>query len=222
MAPRPKDSTREKTAEKKEKILHSAMDIFAEKGFDGANMRNIASAAGVNKYMLYYHFEDKKTLFEQVLDTVSRPIFSRLTAAIRDADNLEKAIGDVFDIYSALMALRDGKIRSFLARELAAGAPRIGPLLRIKGPDLIRLWEPKLTDHLQRDDLPYQDVVRSVVFIMSTLLGTFLIEPVTQNILDVYGLSLRDPDHRRQVVNIIVGGIEHHFSSEINLTTKET
>jgi len=221
MSPRPKNSTREKTAEKKEKILDSAMDIFAEKGFDGANMRQIASAADVNKYMLYYHFEDKKTLFEQVLETVSRPIFSRLTAAVNDADNLETAIGDVFDIYSSLMALRDGKIRSFLARELAVGAPRIGPLLRIKGPDIIRLWEPKLVDHLQRDDLPYQDVVRSVVFIMSTLAGTFLTEPVTQNILDVYGLTLRDPDHKQLVVNIIVGGIEYHFAYQKTLSNKE-
>ena len=222
MSPRPKDSTREKTAEKKEKILESAMDTFAEKGFEGANMRQIASAAGVNKYMLYYHFEDKKTLFEKVLDTISRPVFSHLTAAINDADNLETAIGDVFDFYSDLMALRDGKIRSFLARELAAGAPRIGPLLRMRGPELIRLWETKLIDHLERDDLPYQDVVRSVVFIMSTLAGTFLTEPATENLLDVYGLNLRDPDHRRQVVNIIVGGIEYHFAGKEILTTKET
>ncbi|MCH8327501.1 MAG: helix-turn-helix transcriptional regulator, partial [Candidatus Marinimicrobia bacterium] len=72
MSPRPKNSTREKTAEKREKILESAMDTFAEKGFDGANMRQIARGAGVNKYMLYYHFEDKKTLFEQVLDSLTK------------------------------------------------------------------------------------------------------------------------------------------------------
>ena len=115
MSPRPKDSTREKTAEKKEKILESAMDTFAEKGFDGANMRQIASAAGVNKYMLYYHFEDKMTLFEQVLETVSRPVFSRLTAAIHDAANLEQAVSSYLrniNCHYAYQELR--KIRSRL------------------------------------------------------------------------------------------------------------
>ena len=214
MSPRPKNSTREKTAEKKEKILESAMDTFADNGFEGSNMRQIARGAGVNKYMLYYHFEDKKTLFEQVLDTLTRPVFARITGAISDADNLVVAVENVIDIYADLMSMRGGKIRSFLARELAAGAPRMGPLLRIKGPEIVRLWEPKLIAHLGRDDLPYQDVVRTVVFIMTTFVSTFLTEPVTQNILDVYGLKVGDPDNRQQIINMVIGGIEAHFAGK--------
>lgn len=212
MTPRPKASTKEKTAENRQRILESAIDTFAEGGFDGANMREIARRAGVNKYMLYYHFEDKKTLFEQVLETVTRPLFARLTLTIEEAPDLEAALGNVFDIYGELFASRQGRLRAFLARELAAGAPRIGPVLRLRAPDIIRLWESKLAAHVGRDDLPYQDVVRTVVSIMSTIVATFLTEPALQNILDVYGLAVRDPNNREHVIGMIMGGVQQRLA----------
>lgn len=213
MAPRPRESTKEKAAENRQRILESATDVFAEKGFDGANIRTIADLAGVNKFMLYYHFENKKTLFEQVLHAVTRPVFARLTGAIGEADDLETALGNVFDIYADLLGHKKGQLRSFMAREIAAGAPRIGPLLKIKGPEFIRLWEPKLAAYLGRSELPYQDVVRAVVSIMSTIVATFLMEPITQNILDIYGLAIRGPDHRQHVIDMLIGGIERQFAS---------
>ncbi len=212
MTPRPKESTKEKTAKNRQRILESAIDTFAEGGFDGANMREIARRAGVNKFMLYYHFEDKKTLFEQVLNAVTRPLFARLTRAIEEAPDLQTALGNVFDIYGDLLASRNGRLRAFMARELAAGAPRIGPILRIKAPEVIKLWEPKLAAYVGRDDLPYQDVVRTVVSIMSTIVATFLTEPAMENILDVYGLSVRDPDNRTHVVGMIMGGVRQRLA----------
>ncbi len=38
----------------KEKILDTATMLFADKGFDGTKVQEIADAAGVNKAMLYY------------------------------------------------------------------------------------------------------------------------------------------------------------------------
>ncbi|MCH8328259.1 MAG: hypothetical protein IID15_07035, partial [Candidatus Marinimicrobia bacterium] len=161
-----------------------------------------------------YHFEDKQPLFEQVLDPLTRPVFARIAGAISGADTLTDALENVFDIYAEMLSMHGGKVRSFVSRELAAGAPRIGPMLRIKGPEIVRLWEPKLTAHLGREELPYQDVVRAVVFIMTTFVTTFLTEPVTKNIFDVYGLTVGDHEHRQQIINMVIGGIEHHFSIE--------
>ena len=222
MAPRPRESTKEKTAENRQRILDSAIDNFAEKGFDGANMRTIANQAGVNKYMLYYHFEDKKTLFEQVLDTITRPVFSKIMSDIESANDLESAIHSVYDVYGNLIGGRGGRLRAFLAREIAAGAPSIGPILRIKGPDLIRLWEPLICDYIGRDELPYQDIVRTVVSIMTTIITTFLTEPAIKNILDVYGLNIQDEDHREHVVRMILGGIVETFAHHTTTSIEET
>lgn len=53
-------------------ILTAALEVFAEKGFAGATMDEIATRAGVNKALLYYHVGDKQTLFSQaVLDAIA-------------------------------------------------------------------------------------------------------------------------------------------------------
>lgn len=57
----------EKSKITKEKILSSAVDEFAEKGFYGARVDKIAEAANVNKRMIYAHFESKENLYSEVL-----------------------------------------------------------------------------------------------------------------------------------------------------------
>lgn len=49
------------------RILAAAAEVFAEHGFDGAGVDEIARRAGVNKAMLYYHVGDKLALFHAVV-----------------------------------------------------------------------------------------------------------------------------------------------------------
>ncbi len=57
----------EKSELTKERILEAAVDEFAEKGFYGARVDAIADASGINKRMLYAHFESKEKLYARVL-----------------------------------------------------------------------------------------------------------------------------------------------------------
>ena len=54
----------------REKILTAAQAEFCEKGFAGARIDEIALAAGVNKRMIYEHFESKKGLYSAVILSV--------------------------------------------------------------------------------------------------------------------------------------------------------
>ena len=47
------------TQKTKEKIIETAGILFAEKGFDGVSIREIAVAADVNVAAVNYHFENK-------------------------------------------------------------------------------------------------------------------------------------------------------------------
>jgi TetR/AcrR family transcriptional regulator len=49
-------------------ILAAAERVFAEDGLAGARMDAIATAAGVNKALLYYYFEDKERLYVAVVE----------------------------------------------------------------------------------------------------------------------------------------------------------
>lgn len=50
----------------KEKILKVSEQVFAEKGFDGARVDEIARKAGVNKALIYYYFDGKDDLLDHL------------------------------------------------------------------------------------------------------------------------------------------------------------
>lgn len=53
--------------EARRRILDVASRLFAERGFHGIAMREIAEAAQLSKAALYYHFADKEQLFLAIL-----------------------------------------------------------------------------------------------------------------------------------------------------------
>ena len=51
-----------------ERILKSALEVFSEKGYSAATIRDISSRAGCNTVTVFRHFEDKLGLFLQVVE----------------------------------------------------------------------------------------------------------------------------------------------------------
>lgn len=54
--------------EARERILRAAERLFAEKGYAATAVHEITDAAGVNRALLYYYFEDKQSLYASVID----------------------------------------------------------------------------------------------------------------------------------------------------------
>jgi TetR/AcrR family acrAB operon transcriptional repressor len=51
----------------KEDILKAAKDVFARKGYTAATLADIAERAGITKGAIYWHFDNKSELYQQVL-----------------------------------------------------------------------------------------------------------------------------------------------------------
>ncbi len=58
----------EKMSKTKRRIFNTAVQIFAEKGYDNASIEEITAIAGVAKGSLYYHFEKKEDIFDMLLE----------------------------------------------------------------------------------------------------------------------------------------------------------
>ena len=57
-----------KTADARERLLETAIGMFAQKGYAGTSVREIAEQAGVSKPVLYYYFKSKEGLFLAILE----------------------------------------------------------------------------------------------------------------------------------------------------------
>lgn len=61
---------------RKQEIIDTAMEIFAEKGFEAVTMKDIAQAVGVATGLCYHYFQNKQCLYEtavsQYADVCSR------------------------------------------------------------------------------------------------------------------------------------------------------
>jgi AcrR family transcriptional regulator len=53
--------------ERRDQILQTAAEEFAQHGFDGASLNHILGAAGLSKGAAYYYFDDKADLFTTVV-----------------------------------------------------------------------------------------------------------------------------------------------------------
>ncbi len=54
--------------DKKTHIINHAIDLFAEKGFEGTSIRDLAARADVNVAMVNYYFGSKEKLFESIVE----------------------------------------------------------------------------------------------------------------------------------------------------------
>lgn len=76
----------------KERILEAAANIFAKKGFDGARVDEIATAAKINKQLLYHYFGNKDDLFTAVLEKAYVSIRTQEAALDLDSPAADAAI----------------------------------------------------------------------------------------------------------------------------------
>src|SRR5678810_1007819 len=68
-------------------IMAAATAEFADKGYDGARVDDIAANAGVNKNLIYHHYVNKDGLFTAVLENTYEAIRKRQKdLELRDMD----------------------------------------------------------------------------------------------------------------------------------------
>lgn len=74
--PRTKEQFEEIRSNTKHKILESALILFADKGFKGTSISDIAKSAGISKGLAYNYFKDKKEIMISVFTLLAEEIGS--------------------------------------------------------------------------------------------------------------------------------------------------
>jgi len=69
----------------RERILVAAERVFADKGYDGAKLADIAKAAGCSVGAVYFRYKDKDALFLAIAETYAVEARARFADFLRDA-----------------------------------------------------------------------------------------------------------------------------------------
>ena len=86
--------------ETKNKILKTATELFALKGYNAVTMRTIANSVGIKMSSIYYYYESKEALMKDILLNFKSNYmhyFDWLTAENKKANSLEQLMDNMFN-----------------------------------------------------------------------------------------------------------------------------
>jgi AcrR family transcriptional regulator len=86
--------TKAEAEETRQNILSAAEQVFFEKGVSNATMEEVATAAGVTRGAIYWHFANKTDLFLELYNTVKIPQEDMVARDI-ETDQSEDILGDI-------------------------------------------------------------------------------------------------------------------------------
>jgi AcrR family transcriptional regulator len=118
---RPRNADGQRT---RQAILDAALELFADKGYFGTSLRDVATAVGVRESALYNYFKSKEALFDALILAHEHTKTERMASLADD--------GPIVDGHAWLERLAIGSLESFLD-------PREQMLFRLLMSDGIRL-----------------------------------------------------------------------------------
>jgi AcrR family transcriptional regulator len=106
------------------RILDRAERLFARKGYRGASLRELASAAGVRPFTVQHHFGSKLGLYQAVLNRWDGELLARLSRIAEEGGDLATVVESVMDeLFEFFLSKRDWVAVSARAA-LGEGLPR--------------------------------------------------------------------------------------------------
>ncbi|MCZ3367005.1 MULTISPECIES: TetR/AcrR family transcriptional regulator [Methanobacterium] len=80
----------------KERIFESAIDLFAQKGFDATSMREIAEAVGIKKASLYSHYKSKNEIMDNIFEYFKKELIKMRPPEAQNLDKIDKVTPEIF------------------------------------------------------------------------------------------------------------------------------
>jgi AcrR family transcriptional regulator len=137
--------------ERRQQILSHARDVFAKRGYHAAKIDDIVAAAGVARGTFYLYFEDKRAIFEEIVDNT----FGRLGRAVVrvDTEHPSRSVADQIEeniqrIVHAL--LEDPATTKILLSDAVGLDPAFDRKLLFFYEEVGKLLEASLADGQQR------------------------------------------------------------------------
>ncbi|MEU9124856.1 TetR/AcrR family transcriptional regulator [Streptomyces sp. NPDC048506] len=118
------------TPERRRELLDTAAEVFAARGYNATTVRRIADEAGMLAGSLYYHFDSKEAILDEILSTFLNELWNGydavLAAGLGPRETIEALVTESFreiDRHRAAVAIYQKEAKHLVAQ------PRFGYLI---------------------------------------------------------------------------------------------
>lgn len=109
----------------RQRLLQAALGLFAEKGREGASVREIAKAAGQNVAAIAYYFGGKDQLYGAVMEGIVREMQHRLADVLAEAETLRRTHAGPQDAARLLKLFLSSVFVRLVSRDEAVAIARL-------------------------------------------------------------------------------------------------
>ena len=156
--------------EKQIQIIEAAEQLFADKGFDGTSVRNIAEEAGINIAMISYYFGSKEKLMEALFEHRTGHIRLKVESLLKDDSHtpLEK-MNVLIDEYIDRVMKKQQFYKIMICEQVINKNPviiRLSNCLKIRNAEIITM----LIKDGQKKGAFNKNI--DVIMMLNTMIGT--------------------------------------------------
>lgn len=195
-------STASKSQKSREAILESAAKLFRRQGYSATTLRQIADLAEIQAGSIYYYFDSKDAILDEVLDEGLRRVFNGVKLKLKQAGDVSHRQKIALAIEAHLVALHD-------ASDFTSANIRIYGQLpeRLKGPHrairraYARYWDRLLSDAQKAGEIRSDiELIPLRIFVLGALNWT----------VEWFDLSKKDAVQKlaRRTESIIFDGVK--------------
>ena len=188
---------------RKERILLAAERVFAEKGYKGTTVREVARQAGIVNSLIFYYFKNKAVLYEAVFQHT----FSQLEVLIQQnldleldhLDKLEKIMYSIIDL-----AVKRRNLLKILFREIFDNGSFVPNFIQDYYKPLYEICDEFFTRGREEGIFRDVDSLHFIHSLMGLLAFYFITDPLLEavDVEDPYGPQEIEM-HKKEVWNII-------------------
>jgi AcrR family transcriptional regulator len=165
----------------RQRILDAAEELFAQKGYEGTTLRDIARNVGLSNPSLYNHFEDKEALYGAVLQRGIGPVLTRLVEAVEHERDSSDAAPEIIRMAMQALGERPGLAR-LVQHEVLRGGQRLSPMLLDYMAPVFAAGGRMAASRIEEAGWEEADVPHLVLTMIQAVLGFFSMASLVQEL----------------------------------------
>jgi AcrR family transcriptional regulator len=178
--------------EARAKIIAAAEELFAERGFAGTSIRDIAQKADITGAMLHYYFGNKENLYQTILETAVAGVRSLISETAASKQPTREQLAQFIEADAAYI-LGHANLTRIVFREMLAGGQQITKIFQKYRVNNYAMLRGIMDEGVRRNELRPLDVALAPISLMGMLM-------IFQAFRPVISIALNKPTYDEEFI----------------------